>query len=157
VNARVRITSDSLTPRLQRIVEGLSGSGKRQILGAMGKEYARIARANFGPRGLDRPSNWDALRDKYRRWKQKNYGRGDADLILRGNLRDSIRSECVNDNYSEVIAGEGLAYAAAHQNGEGRMPRRPFFPQRNLTQATPYTEERLREVVERELERTITG
>src|SRR5688572_27694546 len=124
---RLRLRTTFALPELRNLWGGLQGANRRRVLLAMAREFERVSRANFGPRGLNRPSRWAKLSANYARWKGKKYGRTDADLILTGKLQSSIRSECKNDNYSEVHAGEGLAYAEAHQRGLGNMPRRPFL------------------------------
>lgn len=135
--------------------EALAGPQRRRILLPMAEEFARISRANFGASGKYRVSRWLALNPKYRRWKVRHGGQPLADLILSGKLKASIRSECRNDNYAEVHAGEGTDYAAAHQFDTGHMPYRPFLPTDRSGRPTAYAAKRLKQVAELELKRIL--
>lgn len=145
----------SISGPYQANMAAFGGSGMRSVLLVMARELERISKANFGPEGLDRPSQWAELSPPYRRWKGRHYGRTQADLILTGALRNSIRSQCNNDSFSEVIAGEGLDYAVAHQMGNSRLPARPFLPIKSSLKPTFYAQRRLQAVAESEIRKLL--
>ena len=94
-------------------------------------ERVRVqARRQFASEGgTGRAGRWAPLSDRYRAWKQRYYP-GRKILELTGRLRDSL-SDSGHPDALEIrgatflFIGSRVPYAGWHQEGTGRLPRRP--------------------------------
>ncbi len=146
----ITIKTDSLSPSLRGIASRLQGEAARRVTFAAAEEFKRITLANFGPVGEARPSEWAALSEKYAKWKKTDRV---ATLLLSENLRKSIYA--VSNADGSATVGSDRVYAAAHQDGEGKMPLRPYFPAVG-DRLTPYAEEKIGQVVESEIAKLLS-
>jgi phage gpG-like protein len=138
--------SDTLSPQLHRFGQLLSDAGKVRLLEAVADKLLRITWENFGENGKNRPIEWPALSPRY----QRSIGYfGPPKLILEGDLINSVRTLGMGDNWVEI--GSDLPYASIHQNGEGVVPARPYFPVTSDDELTPFADAEVRRVIEAEI------
>jgi phage gpG-like protein len=124
-----------------------------QVTGAMGAEFKFICVQNLGEDGIDRPSEWSDLSSKY----AKRVGREYATLDLTGNLLRSIRMETFDDHSTVYVNMDDCPYAARHQFGDEKMPKRPFFPIDENGEITPYARQRVIDAAHEALDRSLNG
>lgn len=151
MNVRLTLKTDTFSANRRGLASGLMGAPKRVVLLAMAREFGSISMKNFGPSGVDRPEPWKRLKKDYRSWKQKNYGRSTADLLLNKDLFRSFKIRCENDQFAEVMVDS--PYAATHQYGQGPIPRRAFLPLTRANNLTPYARARMLNAAERAIYR----
>lgn len=127
-------------------------------------EFYRIIKQNWGMRGTMFGSKWKPLSPRYKEWKLKHYGTGEANLILTGRLYsaatgDSPDSVVKIEKTKMFIGIRNISYANIHQNGgftgRANMPQRPYFLMKDRT-IHPRLERFLRESVEEYFDRKVT-
>ncbi len=141
-----RLERDDVTPALQNTFGALSGFSHRRVLYAMAATFKRITLENFGDSGVDRPSAWAPLSAKY----SKRVGRNHATLDLNGRLFRSI-GMTVGQDFAEVFS-DGLPYNEVHQFGNSKTPARPYFPVDSSGNLTAYSEQRMADAANREIQ-----
>ena len=145
ITFKVRILSSDTSK-----IGQLTSANRRQLLRVMGREFYKITMGTFGASGTNRASDWPPLTKRYQ--KRINYF-GPPKLVLKGNLRSSIRVTVDNDRYAEI--GTHIPYAGVHQFGGGNnIPARPYFPIVSggvRKQLTPYAKTQIANAVSREL------
>lgn len=126
---RVKVRQDTMTPYLRQLRASLNGQAQRRVTMAMGKAFFDISRANLGVSGVDRPTPWPALSERYKRQLQRNSpGSPLIPTLLRsGSLLNSIR---IQSDSTSCKVYSNSPYAASQQYGyKGRnLPARPYFP-----------------------------
>lgn len=154
---KIRVKQDSFTPQIKRLMGSLTGNGRRNVLRAGGYEFWKIARANLGISGVDRPRVWSPLSYSYiKELREKSFGTPLIPTLLRtGTLMNSIRIR-PESQYCEVFTE--LDYAPEHQFGapSKRLPARPYFPVYGNGQLTPYAEAKMILAMETEIMRQVT-
>jgi len=134
-----------------------SAQWQRDLMHDVTYEFWNITRMNFGINGIDRPSPWPPLSEKYQKQlRRKSFGTPLVPTLLRtGTLLNSIR-------VGQITATEGhvwtdCPYAAVHQFGKQPQPLRPFFPITSSTSEggeatlTPYAQSRIDGIIERKV------
>jgi phage gpG-like protein len=155
VNVTIREIRNDFHAQLPRIVEGLRGAGKRELLRTAGYEFWQITRESFGANKPNRPAYWAALSPfTIRYYKEKGISPLVPTLLRAGTLMNSIRLRVDNDQYAEVFTT--CDYAATHQFGNPFLgvPARPYFPVID-DRLTPYAEARILAKLEAKLQQMI--
>lgn len=153
---KIRVKQNDFTPQIKRLLGAIDGNGRRNVLRAGGYEFWKIARANLGISGVDRPRVWSPLSYSYiKQLREKSFGTPLVPTLLRtGTLLNSIRILTEN-NYCEVFTN--CDYAPDHQFGvpSRRLPPRPYFPVYGNGQLTPYAEAKMILAMETEIMRQV--
>jgi phage gpG-like protein len=94
------------------------------------KDFHDVEAKQFESEGSSGSGGWRPLSPRYAAWKARHYpSRGI--LVRTGTLRGSLTGK--NEGYIErkapleLTLGTAVSYAAAHQRGTRRMPRRPII------------------------------
>ena len=149
MSVQIRITSDSISPRLARAIRGTSNP--RSIMEAMGLQLVAITKGAF--------SN-PALRASA--WAQRKSQKGTHQLLRKsGALWQSIRiSELSADS---VTVGSDRIYAAIQQLGSAKksgrgsgIPARPFFPFVN-SEMTPLAKQKIEQIARAKIAAMLRG
>jgi phage virion morphogenesis protein len=102
----------------------LSSYDRRQLLINIGVEVKGQTQERFDSQRDPEGNSWEQLDKKTRNYYTRNgFGSGFL-LVQTGGLRDSIESQA--DGWS-VLVGATKVYAATHQCGRGRIPKRPYL------------------------------
>lgn len=142
----VRITTDTITPELQRILRRVSGPEARAALKDAAKAVEYSAKDAFEDDSR-RPAPWAPLSPITIARKG-----GSKPLIASGDMRRSIRVISVGPKQaligSHSKAGK-YSLAAIHQLGapKARIPARPFFPFSSSGQATEEIKREVRGII----------
>ena len=97
------------------------------IQSAMARAYVDVVAGNLGNSGVDRPSIWPPLSERY----AKKMGRTYATLYVTGALAGAIKVDDSSEEQSTVsVSDDDCPYAVAHQYGypPRNLPARPYFP-----------------------------
>jgi phage gpG-like protein len=122
------------SPRINSFASFLTRGERDAILRKVGAKLKFLTVQNFGFNGTNRPSQWAPLSPRY----SKRVKRSIATLELSGDLFRSLRVGEPDGN--SITVSTDNKYAAAHQNGNERLPARPFFPITPDGSATPYAQ-----------------
>jgi len=151
----IRITSIKIQIDAAAIVD------KTAVHRAMANRYRDIVRANFGFSGIDRPTPWRPLSDRYRNYlsrmgkaKPSDARRGVATLFRTGRLFASIRAS--SDSQAGHVISDGVPYNIIQQfggfirrafdNKPITIPPRPYFPFYRDGRPTAYAQSEMERV-----------
>ena len=156
---------DEWTPLFRDLKSRLSGPSRRKLMFQIIGDLQDITVLNFGANGLNRPSEWPQLSEKY----AKKYHQGDRTpkLILsdfwhskinggKPHLKDAF-VHTFDENGAKLTntaeyADEHLPFTYAVNNSSG-IPARPYYPVdisgQNLT---PYALGRMRKILDAHFE-----
>ena len=167
-----RLTKDTATPKIQALLQRVSGAGRQQVLQAMGTTFKSITEGNFNSVGATfRPKPWPAKRD------------GSACILQSRHPTLSKSFQLVVTPTSAVLSNP-MPYAAIHQFGGqtrahkivprrrkalafggvvvhsvnhpgSHIPARPFFPVGEDGRLTPAAERLILAAARRELARLL--
>jgi phage gpG-like protein len=117
------LTKDTLTPELKNIL--YSFENPRQILLAMGNEFLRETKANFGTNGKYRDGvPWPSLSEEY----SKKIGSKQPTDLRTGELKNSIKLGPVKGNFVTVYTDNPYAASIAFGNKKNHLPPRNYWP-----------------------------
>lgn len=91
---------------------------------AMALRLKQLVQDNLGIVGRDRPKEWAPLNKRYAKRVMRPY----ATLYVSGQLSRSIKHASYPDYAIVYQDYADCPYGEVHQDGEGKMPERPFFP-----------------------------
>lgn len=132
---------------MQRFTSFLNPGERDSVLRKIGAKLKYLTILNFGFSGRNRPVNWKPLSPSY----AKRVKRSVATLDLSGDLMRSIRVSAPDGN--SITVSTDNEYAAAQQNGNARLPARPFFPITSTGELTPYARRVLETTAALEIQR----
>ena len=143
-------------PRIKRLREiaRLTDAEIRTLAQKLDIEFRRISRRQFSTQGAEGGRRWAELSPSYRQWKRR-VAPGRKILALSGRLRNSLTRKggehIVRWKRSplSIELGTKVPYAAAHQRGSTKLPRREPI---RLTRAHRI---KLGKIVERELNKKL--
>ncbi len=130
-NVTVKIVGNSGTTRFASF---LTDNERNEVLRKIGAKLKFLTVQNFGYTGSNRPSQWAPLSEKY----AKRVKRSVATMDLTGKLMRSLRVSAPDGN--SITVSSDTPYDEAQQNGNSRLPARPFFPINHDGSATPYAQ-----------------
>ena len=121
---KIKRTSDSVTPQIERIKTALGTSGRRKVLMSVADRFREMARSTFGVNKTTyRGNTWAKYSPAY----AKKVGTSSPSLFRSGKLKASIRVTPPRGNSVGVFAD--VKYAAAQFLGSKRgLPARRYFP-----------------------------
>ncbi len=104
------------------------------MMGGIGNEIASTNESAFNSEGGSTESGtFKDLSEKYKKWKKEHFPPLPI-LELTRTLREAVTSKTPGEhavreygNGTMVFGTRGVAYALAHQEGCGKIPRRAFF------------------------------
>ena len=128
---RVKVNLD--TSNLKSIRKAINHAAKkiddfRIPLGSIHQHFMQSRKLIFKLKG---PGKYKDLSPRYKKRKQKEHGFIYPILKATGRLESSITSE--NQDHIGIVRprsltiGSAVPYAVVHQEGRGRMPKRPFL------------------------------
>lgn len=122
--ARIKITVNTISPALKRLIQALSPDGTKLMLDDIGQYLINSTKA----RGLREVSpdgiRWVPLSPRYKRWKEKKrpgVPKLHFDFHM---LDDQLAMQILGGT---LYVGTNAKYGATHQFGRGRIPARPWL------------------------------
>jgi phage gpG-like protein len=118
-------TNDSITPAIHNIMRAIGLAGRRLLLNTVANEIIRQTKSNFGG-GSNTYKDADKRWAPYSRRYAKVKGKSQPDLVVSGELKNSIQKSSPRSNWIEVFTKN--KYAAYQTLGTRKMPARSFWP-----------------------------
>ena len=146
----MQVSRDEWTPLLKSLKDKVSPQARRRLLFQLIGDLQDISMLNFGETGINRPSVWLELSERYAREKKK--GNRTPTLILKGDLLAGF-VHTIGENSASLT--NLVEYADTHQFGEAyrNIPKRPFYPvDESGTELTPFAQKRQEEIVREHFE-----